>query len=441
MAQAGLGARQGKKSAQFWAGSGRWMAIAGVLLISIGGVWVIKSQGRSPAPAVSEELAAQEPMRVAALGQLEPAGEVVTVAAPPNREGSRLQSLRVKVGDFVEAGQVLAVLDSRDRLRAELIEAKGQVEQARARLALVKAGPKSGEVAAQRATIERLGAEQSGDLRQLEATLERWQAEQKTTVAAQTATITRLQAELANAQAEQSRYQSLYNDGAVSASVYDSKALTVTAAQEQLKAAIAERDRLRSTYRERIAETQAQITRTQGSRQAQLVEAQATLDRIQQVRPEDVRSAQAELTSAEARLAQVQVDYDRTVVTAPMAGQVLEIHRRPGELVTNDTGVLDMGQTQTMEVVAEVYDSDMRHVTTGQTVTVTGDAFEGILRGTVVQLGQRVLAQSLADTDPSSQVDSRVVEVRVRLDQPSSALVSHLSSSQVIVKFVPNSQP
>ncbi len=442
MTQASFGAASQDKRSGIWSGKGRWIAIAGVLVIGVGGVGLLTAQPRSPEdlPAISESTAGAS-SRVAALGKLEPAGEIVTVAAPPNREGSRLQSLTVAVGDTVEAGQVLAVLDSRDRLGAELLEAKGRVEQARAQLALVQAGPKTGEVAAQRATIRRLGAEESGDLQILQATLERLRAEQETTVAAQTATIARLQAELVNAQAERDRYQSLYNNGAVSASVYDARVLTATAAQEQLKAAVAERDRLRSTYRKQIVETEAQITRTRGSRQAQMIEARATLDRIQEVRPQDVRAAQAELRAAEAALAQVQVDYDRALVKAPMAGQILDIHQRPGELVTNETGLLEMGQTQTMEVVAEVYDSDMRHVQTGQTVTVTGDAFEGILRGTVVQLGQQVLAQNLADTDPSSQVDSRVVEVRVRLDDNASRLVSHLSASQVIVNFVPMSEP
>ena len=440
MAQAGLGAAQQQEGGGILSGKQRWLAITGVLLVSVGGVWVAKTQLRpAQEPVASESAVAGDSMRVAALGKLEPAGEIVTVAAPPNREGNRIKDLRVSVGDMVEAGQVLAVLDSRDRLAAELSEARWRVEQARARLALVQAGPKSGEVAAQRATIQRLGAEESGDLRMLQATLERLRAEQETTVAAQSATVARLQAELTNAQAERDRYRSLYESGAISESEYDGRALTATAAQEQLRAAEAERSRLQSSYREQIAETEAQVIRTRGSRSAQLTEARANLDRIQEVRPEDVRAAQGELRTAEAQLAQAQVDYDRAVVKAPMAGRVLEIHQQPGELVTNETGLLDMGRTQTMEVVAEVYDSDVRYVAVGQTVTVTGDAFDGILTGEVVQLGQQVLAQNLADTDPSSQVDSRIVEVRVRLDGASSDLVSHLSASQVIVNFVPDS--
>ena len=110
----------------------------------------------------------------------------------------------------MEAGQVIAVLDNRDRLQAALQQAEEQVQIALAKLNQVQAGAQSGEIAAQRAEIARLEAAQAGD------------------ISTQQATIARLEAELGNARTEYQRYESLYQQGAVSASERDARALTNT---------------------------------------------------------------------------------------------------------------------------------------------------------------------------------------------------------------------
>lgn len=59
-------------------------------------------------------------------------------------------------------GQVVAILDSRDRLSDELQQAIEQVKNATAKLNQVKAGVKIGEIRAQQATITQLEAELNG---------------------------------------------------------------------------------------------------------------------------------------------------------------------------------------------------------------------------------------------------------------------------------------
>jgi HlyD family secretion protein len=60
--------------------------------------------------------------------------------------------------------------------------------------------------------------------------------------------------------------------------------------------------------------------------------------------------------------------------------------------LTNKEGIAELGQTDQMIVVAEVYESDIRKVRLGQRVTITseGKAFEGELRGTVSQIGLKL---------------------------------------------------
>ena len=65
------------------------------------------------------------------------------------KTGGIIAAIFVKEGDQVKKGQILAILDSRDRLQAELEQAKEQVLINQARLAQVKAGAKTGEITAE----------------------------------------------------------------------------------------------------------------------------------------------------------------------------------------------------------------------------------------------------------------------------------------------------
>jgi len=53
--------------------------------------------------------------QVTALGRLEPAAEVIKVSVPATLSNDRVAKLLVQRGDRVEAGQVIAIMDSRDR--------------------------------------------------------------------------------------------------------------------------------------------------------------------------------------------------------------------------------------------------------------------------------------------------------------------------------------
>jgi len=64
--------------------------------------------------------------QVTALGRLEPAAEVKSVPAALSND--RVAKLLVQRGDRVEAGQVIAIMDSRDRLQNALLEAQAQAK-------------------------------------------------------------------------------------------------------------------------------------------------------------------------------------------------------------------------------------------------------------------------------------------------------------------------
>lgn len=74
------------------------------------------------------------PRHVFSLGRLEPEGGVIEVAGPSGSSDARIDQILVRVGETVQRGQVLAVLDNHKQLRATLAVAESIVEQARQKL-------------------------------------------------------------------------------------------------------------------------------------------------------------------------------------------------------------------------------------------------------------------------------------------------------------------
>lgn len=374
----------------------RWVmgsVIAATVLTGVISSYGISQFGHSK-PAAQPAETAPTVKKVTALGRLEPEAEVIHLSAPLALDGDRVAQLLVKEGDRVKAGQVVAILDSLDHLQDARSQAEEQVSFAGAKLAQVKAGAKSGEIQAQEATIARLQAERAGE------------------IATQNATIARWESEVRNARAEYSRFQQLYREGAIAASNLDSKRLVFETAQAQLN------------------EARAKQNQTADSLQAQLSEARATYRRIAEVRPVDVLAAQTEVNTALAALKRAKTDLEQVYVRAPMTGQLLKIHTRAGEKIS-DSGIADMAQTAQMVSVAEVYQTDIGKVQLGQLAVITSQAFSGELRGTVSQIGLQVNQQKVFSNQPGENLDRRVVEVKIRLTSEDSKRVAGLTNLQV----------
>ncbi len=332
--------------------------------------------------------------KVTALGLLEPEAEVIRLSAPLALDGDRVAQLLVKENEQVKVGQVVAILDSRDHLQDELRKAQEQVHVAEAKLVQVKAGAKSGEIQAQKATITRLQAELAGG------------------IVAQNSIIARWQAEIRNASVEYERFQQLYQQGAITASSLDNKRLIAETARAQLNEAIASKNLTVETL------------------QAQLSEARATLGQIAEVRLVDVQAAQTEVVTAIAAVKGAQTNLKQAHIRAPMSGRILKIHTRLGEKIS-DKGIADLGYTDQMVAVAEVYQTDIRKIQLGQQAVITSQAFTGELLGIVSRIGLQVNQQNVFSNQPGENLDRRVVEVKIRLNPEDSKQVAGLTNLQV----------
>ncbi|MEH1970634.1 ABC exporter membrane fusion protein [Nostoc sp.] len=368
--------------------------------------------------------------KVAALGRLEPEAEVISLFAPLALDGDRIAKILVKEGDRVQVGQVVAILDARDRLQTAVLQAQQQVRVAQAKLAQVQAGAKVGEINAQQASVERLQAQFQGDKTAQQEAIFRIEAQWEGDRIAQEATIKKLEAELKNAEAEYQRYQQLYSQGAVSNSLYDTKGLTVETAKQQVDEAKAVLNRINTTASKQLAEAKAALARTNATGSKQVSEAKATLTSIAEVRPVDVAAARTEVENAIATLKHAQTELVGAYIKAPMAGQIIKIHTRVGEKIS-DSGIADLAQTDQMMAIAEVYQTDIGKVKLGQQAVISSQAFPGELQGTVAQIGLQVNRQNVFSNQPGENLDSRVVEVKIRLNPKDSKRVAGFTNLQV----------
>ena len=252
---------------------------------------------------------------VAALGKLNPFGEVRKLAAPTSGKGGtpRLYKLLVKEGDSIVKGQILAVFDNRPKLEADL----------------------------------------SFELANLNILINEIRIQKK----------------------EINRYQILVDKGA---------------------------------------------------------EAAIVLDKMK----DDLMILEAKMLKLKSAITSINIDLEQTQLKSPINGIVLQVLAREGERPTS-SGVLNVGANQSMEALIEVYESDIDRVEIGQIVDLISEngGFNGSLTGQVNMISPQVRQRRVLSTDPTGDADSRVVEVRVKLDKSSAEKVSHLTGMKVIARF------
>ena len=254
---------------------------------------------------------------VAALGQLNPLGEIRKLAAPNSGQGGipRVSKLLVLEGESIVKDQILAVFDNRPKLEANL----------------------------------------------------------KTTEAS----LKILNREIKIKKREIDRYQNLFDQGAV---------------------------------------------------------AQIILDKMK----DDLFISETRTLKIRSSINAIKVDLEQSQLKSPIDGIVLQILVREGERPSS-SGVINVGANQLMEALIEVYESDIDRVKIGQAVDLISEngGFMGSLKGYVSLISPQVRQRRVLSTDPTGDADSRVVEVRVKLDNASVKKVSHLTGMKVIARFQP----
>jgi HlyD family secretion protein len=144
------------------------------------------------------------------------------------------------------------------------------------------------------------------------------------------------------------------------------------------------------------------------------------------------------LLEAQDELVKTEADLVNTELRAPFSGTVLRLRSRVGER-PGDDGVLELGASDQMEVLAEVYESDINRLRLGQTAKITSEngGFSGTLSGRVIRISPQVRQRDVLSTDPTGDADARIVEVRLALDPSDIERVRDRAGLKTVVRFDP----
>jgi HlyD family secretion protein len=169
---------------------------------------------------------------------------------------------------------------------------------------------------------------------------------------------------------------------------------------------------------------------------AERAEAEAALETLLRPRPEDVALAEAELAGAEAALARARAEARQARLEAPIDGTVIRVIARSGERAGND-GVLEVADLSRMDVVADVYETDLPRLRIGAPAEIVVPGETERFTATLREIGWQVRRNTQANTDPVAAVDARTVEVRLSLGEEGTEALARRSNMQVQVAIRP----
>jgi HlyD family secretion protein len=362
-----------------------------------------------------------------ASGQVVPGREVSLSAHAPGR----VTEVAVRVGDHVEAGDLLVQLETAGlelnvaaaelnvRLReanlaalheapsdAEIASAQAAVASAQASLDDLLAGPSDAQVAVSQAGLRSAQASlQSArtELERVQSSISDSQIEaaQAALLAAQLQQRGAVDANEKNPTLETHNAR-LAADEAVAQAQADLDALlagpdegTLAGAQGSVTAAAANLRASQADLNLQLAgATEAQIT----AARSQLAQAAASLADLEAgPTEEEIVAAESELAQAQLSLADAQEVLAQATLAAPFAGIVTAVHVSEGEFASGV--VVELMDESSLEVVLEVDEIDVAELSIGQPATITLEAWPDVQ----IESQLQAIAPS-ATTDPGSSL-------------------------------------
>jgi HlyD family secretion protein len=244
-------------------------------------------------------------------------------SAVASKTTGRILEVRVREGDTVNAGDVIAVLDDaqirarEDQARAALSEAQAKGAAANQQIAVLQQ-----QLMQNRLQVGQSRLDTQGRVKQAEAEL-----------AAAQSDLAQQQASYSIAAFDKDAYTRLAKSGAVSerqglqaASTADQQAAAVTAAKRRVDAA------------------QDALTTAQGTlSNPDIHESQVAMMRSEIAQQQaEVASAAAQTQQAQAQLAEAQDNRNDLTIRAPFAGTVVTRAAEPGEMMTAGTAIVTL---------------------------------------------------------------------------------------------------
>jgi len=369
---------------------------------------------------------------VSASGSLEPQARVGLAFEMPGRVAEVL----VEVGDTVEAGDVLARLDS-EQLALQVQQAEAALASAEAQLAQLQAGARPEEVAVAEANLRAMQAQVSA------AVARREQLE----AGASDAQVAAVEADLASAITQQKAAEDMHDRTmtCVTINMYGQEMDICPALgpfEEQARYGLNAADKALAAARARLDETLAganadQVRAVQANvwaAAAQRDAAQAQLDLLMAGASEDQIAATAALvTQAQAALDMAELTLRRATLYAPFDGVVAAVNVTEGQMIGGGLPAITLVDNSRFHVEVEVDEIDVAQLSEGQPVEVTLDALpDVVLSGTVECIAPA--AAGLASIGTGLAAPGAVsYDMTIALDETDAPVRAGMSASVIVM--------
>ena len=249
-----------------------------------------------------------------------------------SKVGGRITEVLVHEGDRVEPKQLLVIFDSAE-LEAQLLQARGRADVARANLDKMLRGSRPEEIAEAKAASD---GYREAELAQARADLERARADDS------------------NAKRELGRTEQLVGSGVMAQQSLDNARDRQRAAQAQVDA-----------FANAVAAAEGRLNA-----------ARAVADKTQRgFRSEDIAQARAEFTLADGQLKEAEARWAEREVRSPAAAVVETLDLRPGDLLTANSPAAQLLEADQLYLMVYVPETKIGSVKLGQRAQIRVDAF------------------------------------------------------------------
>ncbi len=276
-----------------------------------------------------------------------------------------VKAVHVEENQSVQAGDLLVELDPRDYEVA--------VEQAQAQLSKAQAGERAENpnLPITQSISETNVSTSKAEVANAEAALAWAERDQ---VAAQSHVL-EVEANNAKAQADLTRYKALVEKSEVSRADYDQVVGTAKALSATLDSARASADAAQKMVDQRRAQLE--------QARSLMNEAQVNAPNRVAISRANLQSRQADVQAMKAALDRAELDLSYCKIVAPVSGVISKRTVEPGEHVSKGQRLITLSDLNDLWVTANFKESQLRQMHTGQSVTISVDAFDQDFDGTV----------------------------------------------------------
>ena len=132
----------------------------------------------------------------------------------------------------------------------------------------------------------------------------------------------------------------------------------------------------------------------------------------------DLAQTDIDISITSAKLDQARINREQALVRSPLDGVVVQIYTRQGERIAPG-GIVKIVDMSQMRVLADVDELHLGRVVPGGKVEVTFRGSPTAYRGTIARISPTVKRMQRIEPDGGSSTDARVVQVEIKLDDPS----------------------